>query len=166
MKKTIFTLSLLFSALLTNSLVLAHENEDLAELKAAHKGFLATMETLKGEKTAKFTGSQYLWVNNDGIWPFYFKNKNEVNGHWVNILKWRNGKFSVASVGPSYLIHGNTAMVTGHYYFRTDIIIQGERTKAGGYNRFVETWVKKNGEWRMITQSAVFLPGPSGGSPY
>ena len=162
MKKLLFTLSLLCSTLLSGGLAMAEEDKDLAALKAAHNGYLATMKILDSERSTKFVASQFLWVNNKVIWPLYLDTEDEIQTMYKRLLS-RNGTFEVRSVKPSYLISGNTGIVSGLYYFRANMERDGRKKKGGGYNRFVEVWVKEQGEWKLTSQSTVYSPGLAGG---
>ena len=162
MNKLFFVLLLLFNTVLTGSLAFAEESKDLAALNMAHNGYLNSMQALNSEKTAEFVGSQFLWVNNKVIWPSHFDSKDTIRGMYKKLLD-RNGTFSVRSVQPSYLISGNTGIVSGLYYFRANMERDGRKKKGGGYNRFVEVWVKEEGEWKLTSQSTVYSPGLAGG---
>lgn len=162
MKKIFFTLSLLFSTVLTGGLALTEEDTDLAALKAAHNGYLASMELLDAENTTKFVASQFLWVNNKVIWPLYLDTNDEIKGMFRKLLD-RDGTFKVRSINPAYLISGNTGLVTGLYYFRANMKRGGRMMKGGRYNRFAEVWVKESGEWKLASQSTVYSAGPAGG---
>lgn len=162
MKRFTFSLLLMFSIVLTGGLVLASEDKDLARLKAAHNEYLASMKTLDGEETAKFVGDQYLWVNNKVIWPLYLDSAGKIKGMFKKLLN-RNGTFDVFSVQPSYLISGNTGIVSGLYYFRANMERGGRKKKGGGYNRFIEIWVREKDGWKLTSQSTSYSPGLAGG---
>jgi ketosteroid isomerase-like protein len=116
----------------------------LAFAKAALQGDLATFPT--------FMSDDYVmsWPEpaTDGKKPHWATKTKE---EWVEELRSRNNKYhSVELQNTKVYLHGNLAIFTGDYT-QTGTREGAEYSEAG---LFMETWVKRNGQWIIV--SSVF----------
>ena len=142
--------------LFANSFAMADASADQRSLKAAHQSFSNLATALDADAFAEVLGDKVLFHSHNTVVPIFLPTQDAVVNFFSNVIfgTKTKGVFSMNSRLANFTVSGNTGIVSGIRQVRND--------PRGGYLRFMETWAKDDGKWKLTVYNETVAWGPAG----